>query len=499
MTVHRIDPTEEQARHGVEKRFWRKGKAAGPFLPLAGFKTEGPDLPDCGIVICEGEATCDALREADINATTGIGGVQLHKSTDWTAIPEKSRVTLWPDADESGIEAMARLAETLAERSCAVRLVDTADDPDKADAADFDRAERVRRVRRENTTDLRDIRIAAAFLSRTTNAQPENLFTVSGPIRDGGHETETGLQTITEAELMNSEEPDLEWIVDGLLFAGGFSLLTGRPKSGKTTLARNLAVKLAHGEDFLGRATRRANVLFVALEEHRGGFKAEWSRMNRPTDDRVTFSIGMPEDMTGFYRMLAVTVKVGQYDLAIIDHLGHVARTDDLNDYAKTRAALDPYRQLARKSGAHVMLLHHSKKQGGEYGGEALGSTAITGLVDTALMIGFTGERREIYSINRHGEALEKTLLEFDAERGAVDTGKTLREERESERDGEVWEWLDDQTKPVTTAAIAKSMEMSKKTLLPCLKRLVERGDVDRTGSGKRNDPIMYSVSVSVP
>lgn len=428
--------------------------------------------------------------------------------SSFARIPEifsqaSTRVTLWPDADAPGIEAMAQLAVILAGRNCAVRIVDTSGDPDKADAADFDQAERQRRVAREHTLDLCDLppdhSLAVAFRAEESKRQEELLFPVSGPIGEGKQETESGLQIITEAELMNSNEPDLAWIVDGLLFAGGFSLLTGRPKSGKTTLARNLAVKLAHGEDFLGRTTKQSKVLIVALEEHRAGFKAEWERMNRATDDRVTFSIGMPEDMSELYRRLAVSVKAGQYDLVIIDHLGHVARTDDLNDYAKTRTALDPYRQLARQSGAHVMLLHHSKKQGGDYGGEALGSTAITGLVDTALMIGFTGERREIYSINRHGEALEKTLLEFDAVRGAVDIGKTIREERASERDSEVWGWLDDQSEPVNANQIAQGVNMAKKTLLPSLRRLVKRGDIESTGTGKRGDPILYAVSVSVP
>lgn len=91
VTVHRTDPTEDQAREGVPKRIRRgKSKAIEPFLPLAEFQT-GEDAPDYGIVICEGEATCDALCEAGINATTGIGGIQLAKSTDWTVIPELSR------------------------------------------------------------------------------------------------------------------------------------------------------------------------------------------------------------------------------------------------------------------------------------------------------------------------------------------------------------------------------------------------------------------------
>ncbi len=137
VTVHRIDPTEDQARNGVDKRIWREGKAKGPFLPLAGYKT-GEDAPAHGIVVCEGEATCEALRAAGINATTWIGGTTVvTKQTDWEPLRGMT-VALWPDNDDPGIEAMRELSPVLLRLDCDLKFVaEFRNLPKKADAADL--------------------------------------------------------------------------------------------------------------------------------------------------------------------------------------------------------------------------------------------------------------------------------------------------------------------------------------------------------------------------
>lgn len=336
--------------------------------------------------------------------------------------------------------------------------------------------------------------VADKFREFLSKHPPEKPYRVFAPIgSDTGYGNEIGV--ITVEELQSTNEPDLEWIVDGLLFRGGFSLLTGRPKSGKSTLGRCLAAALANGDQFLGRETVQCSTLYVALEEHRAGLKAEWTRLGVKTHGRVKLFIGMPENMALFSRLLAEAVKLHQPDLVIVDHLGHAARADDLNDYAKVRNALEPYRQLARLSGAHVMLLHHSKKQGGSFGGEALGSTAITGLVDTAMMIGIASERREIYSINRHGDALDKTLLDFDADRGAMDAGVTVEQHMDRGREQEIIDFLGDQREGMDKSTVAKELAMSPNKALKLLRQLINRGLVTITGTGNRGDPILYRVS----
>jgi RecA-family ATPase len=56
-------------------------------------------------------------------------------------------------------------------------------------------------------------------------------------------------------------------VIEGLLTQGGFSILAGKPKLGKSSLSRYEAVCVAKGQPFLGRDTTKGDVLLISLEE----------------------------------------------------------------------------------------------------------------------------------------------------------------------------------------------------------------------------------------
>jgi hypothetical protein len=60
------------------------------------------------------------------------------------------------------------------------------------------------------------------------------------------------------AALLCEPEETLEWVVDGRLPAGGFSLLAGKPKAGKNTLARRLVWRLHRVGPSWGARRRKA-------------------------------------------------------------------------------------------------------------------------------------------------------------------------------------------------------------------------------------------------
>src|ERR1700733_5807632 len=61
-----------------------------------------------------------------------------------------------------------------------------------------------------------------------------------------------------------------KWLVDGLLLRRGSSLLVGKPKAGKSTVARNFAVAVLKGHIILGRSVevgkKAARVAYFLLE-----------------------------------------------------------------------------------------------------------------------------------------------------------------------------------------------------------------------------------------
>ena len=65
----------------------------------------------------------------------------------------------------------------------------------------------------------------------------------------------------------DGKAPPVPYCVDGLLTQGGFSVVGAKPKQGKSSLSRYLAVAVAKGKPFLGRATTKGDVLLFSLED----------------------------------------------------------------------------------------------------------------------------------------------------------------------------------------------------------------------------------------
>src|SRR5262249_15390329 len=74
-------------------------------------------------------------------------------------------------------------------------------------------------------------------------------------------------------DVLAGEDKEDLWIWDGILPANGMSLLVAKPKVGKTTFALNLAIAVAHGAEFLCKATTQGPVVYLALEENRSQVK----------------------------------------------------------------------------------------------------------------------------------------------------------------------------------------------------------------------------------
>ncbi len=118
--------------------------------------------------------------------------------------------------------------------------------------------------------------------------------------------------------------------------------------------------------------------------------------------------------------------------LVIIDPIIRLSRMVDSNDYAKVSLALEPFIALARESGTHVCLIHHSGR-GDRNGVDApMDSTAFAGSVDTILVMKRSERMRTLSSIQRYGDDLEEVVLAMD-EAGWINAAGTKREHVEAE------------------------------------------------------------------
>jgi putative DNA primase/helicase len=115
---------------------WRKPPEPRPLLNLQQLIAHS-DRP---VLITEGEPACDAAARLlpEHVATTWSGGTSNVPATDYSPLEGRTCV-LWPDADDVGRKAMAKLAGRLLALGCVVSIVEPPDGaPQGWDLADAD-------------------------------------------------------------------------------------------------------------------------------------------------------------------------------------------------------------------------------------------------------------------------------------------------------------------------------------------------------------------------
>jgi hypothetical protein len=295
------------------------------------------------------------------------------------------------------------------------------------------------------------------------------------------------------SDLLNEPEEAVEWLVDGLLPESGFSLLVAKPKVGKTTLARNLALCVAQGRDFLGRETQQGPVIYLALEEKRSEVQKHFRNMGATgAEDIHLYVASAPADGLQQVRAAAEQLKPA---LIIIDPLFRFTCVKDSNDYAQVTQALEPLLVLASETRAHVLCAHHAGKGNREGGDSILGSTAIFGAVDTALIMKKLEGYRTLQSEQRYGDNLEETALRLDPTTRTVTLGATKEAEDEARLCQAICEYLPGQADPVTEAVIDEAVEERRGIRKKALRKLVAEGKVTRHGKGGKADPFTYALA----
>lgn len=214
----------------------------------------------------------------------------------------------------------------------------------------------------------------------------------------------------------------LDWYVEDLLTVGGFSVVAGPPKSGKSTIVRQLAVATAQGADFLGRKVKQGPVLYLALEEQEEMLHADFKKLGAKSTDPILVHVGGA--MGGNVdHDLAEAVDQLKPVLTVIDTFALYAGVKSMDNYGEVNQPLSRLRKVARDSRSHVLIIHHSRK-GAHGAGSILGSQAIHGAVDCAISFNQQGNTRFISTSQRGGRPISNVEAVFDSKTNLYRLGK---------------------------------------------------------------------------
>jgi len=315
----------------------------------------------------------------------------------------------------------------------------------------------------------------------------------TGKNEDKKESSSHGLQLTPLGDLLNEPEEKIPWLVDQHLPSGGLSVIGGKPKAGKSVLSRCLALDVARGRPFLGFETTQGSVFYLGLEEKRAEVKKHFQAMGATPEDPISVFIA-PSPQDGLVQLQEATERE-RPALIIVDPIFKLVRVKDSNDYAEVSNALEPLLTMARRTGAHVLGVHHLGKGDRPDEDSLLGSTAIFAAVDSAFFLKRLERYRTLASIQRYGEDLEETVLFMDPETKIISDGGTRKDTDERLSGEAILEYLRTESEPVDEKTIQETVEGRKTIKVKALRILVDQEKVLKTGNGKRGDPFLYIVS----
>ena len=422
-------------------------------------------LPDViaakSVLICEGEKDCVTARALGLVATCNPCGAGKWREEYSECLRDK-RVAIIADADEPGRKHAAQVAASLSGKAEIVKILEF---PNAKDLSDW--------VATGGTREMLLERIGS-----TAEWRPS-------PSATGG------FSLVRLADLLARPDLPVEYLVENLLVSGTVSCLAAKPKVGKSTFARNLCLAVSRGEDFLGLKTKLGECIYLALEEREQDVKNDFRAMGANGREPI-FIHAAAAPAEG---ILAVCDLVRQMRsvLVVIDPLFRMARIRDEKAYAETYAALGPLIDVAREAGTHVLLTHHAGKSAKSDAIDSpLGSTAIGGAVCTLILLKRTESLRTVQSVQRIGQDLSETVLEFDPETHSLSLGAAKADADVQSVADSILEYLQSADGKKTEPEIGEAVEGKTSTKRKALRLLRESGKIDREGTGRRGDPFRY-------
>jgi CheY-like chemotaxis protein len=293
------------------------------------------------------------------------------------------------------------------------------------------------------------------------------------------------------SELLAEPAETQSWLWDQTLATSSISILVSRPKVGKSTLARSIAVAVATGGQLLGREVAQGTILYLqfSAEGKRSELKQSLERAGATLDDRIWIYTGPTVESP--IEALEAALAQHRPSLVVIDTMIRWVPVNDANDYTEMSRVTEAIATMARLSGSHIMMLHHASKADRDAGDAVLGSTAIFGAVDTLLAMRSREGRRTLETRQRYGDDMEETVLDLDLGTGLLMAAGSLEEVEQRDLKAAIMAHAQD---GMNRQQIVDGVEGRAALISKALRQLTTEGHLERLGAGTRSDPTVYLV-----
>ena len=276
-------------------------------------------------LVCEGEKDCETARVLGLVATCNAGGAGKWRE-EYSECLRGKQITIVADADEPGRKHAQQVTASLSGKAELVKVLEF---PHSKDLSEW------------------------VAMGGTRGALLELIRNVP-EWKPLSQTSRSGFSLTSLRDLLSEPEEKVSWLFADKLPAGGISVLSAKPKIGKSTLARCLALAVARGEPFLGCETTQGAVIYLALEEKRSEVRRHFADLGATGEEPIHIHCAAaPKDAMPELCKLARELKPA---LIIIDPLFKFVRVADEKAYAETCQAIEPILTLARETGRTLCL-----------------------------------------------------------------------------------------------------------------------------------------------
>lgn len=429
--------------------------------------------PDKPVLVVEGEKTAEAAARLypGFTVTTSSQGSGNARHTDLTPLQGRTAI-IWPDFDSQGREYAAEVRAEI-EGAAVYQYPEGFQGKKGWDAADPD----------------------PAGYSKPTEAELLALPAVEAEPRQR--------RSRSLGDMLAEPKEPKPWLWAGQLTAGRLSMVESQPGVGKSVMGRGLANAVARGKHFLNRATMQGTVLMMVLEDDTDQIELHMMRMGAEAGNAPPIQIwdvneDPPDDLLQALREEVETV---QPALVIVDPMiDFMAHVQSISEAGEVNKPLVELKRLAKKSGAHIMLIHHAGKND-----TYLGSTAFKAAVDVQFHIEDKNGEHVLTRLKQRrmdADPWKPTTLRLDPETWELTADMSLADIQHDtpdpveEKAAEVLNWAEGQSGPWTYNKGFDAIGGKREHYRAALDRLTGAGRLVRHDKGKAQ---YYQVLPPVP
>ena len=248
-----------------------------------------------------------------------------------------------------------------------------------------------------------------------TSADYTTMGTILQMIRDGGGETGLETASVDEFEVLEmpaggkfkitsdddfaAQESNLKWLVKGFLPKANLGVLFGESGSGKSFAMLDLSAAICRGMEFWnGHRVTKGRVLYVVAEGVSGFRQRIKAYCHQQAIPRIGMDViyDVTPNLTNVAQITDLISEIRQrepYDLIVMDTFAQVMAGADENNGQDVGNALAQCKRIASRSGAMVLLVHHSGKDASK---GSRGHSSIKAACDVEIKVERSNDTRSI-------------------------------------------------------------------------------------------------------